>query len=122
MQLTIQSDVITHTSLVFVLCHGYQWCSIEKSGVPPICLFNNYWLPQKQMWQKYISICSIVCALQDAVAKTCICQTFKKSYDIPTYSPEPQKQQVTPLRLVINLPVAVHIAAFPLYHLTDAPF
>ena len=45
-----------------------------------------------------------------------------KLYDIPTYSPEPQKQQVTPLRLVINLPVAVHIAAFPMSHLTDAPF
>ena len=75
---------MTYTSLVFVLCHGYQWYSIEKSGEPPICLFNNYQLPQKQMWQTYISICSIFRALQDAVAKTCICQTFKYPFDIPT--------------------------------------
>ena len=77
MQLTIQSDVITHMSLVFVLCHGFQWCSIEKSGEPPICLFNNCWLPQKQMSETNLSICSIFRALQDAIAKTCICQTFK---------------------------------------------
>ena len=29
-QLIIQGDIISHMSLVFVLCHGYQWSSIEK--------------------------------------------------------------------------------------------
>ena len=36
------------------------------------------------MWQTHISICSIFRALQDAVAKTSICHTFKNPFDIPT--------------------------------------
>ena len=34
---------------------------------PPICLFNSFWLLQKQLWQTYVSICSIFRALQGAV-------------------------------------------------------
>ena len=66
----IQSDVIPHVSLVYVLCHGYQWYLIEMSGELPTCLFTSFDLSQKQMWQTYISICSISYALQDAIALT----------------------------------------------------
>jgi len=78
----IQSDVITHTSCFFVLCHGYQWGSIEKSGdgEPPICLFNGFWLLKRQLWQIYISICSIFQALQGAMIELFICEVVKKIF------------------------------------------
>jgi len=76
-QLIIQSDVISHTSLIFVLCHGYQWSSIEKSGELPICFLNSFWLLQKQLWQTYISICSIFRALLGAVLEIFVCDILK---------------------------------------------
>jgi len=75
---------ITHTSLD--LCYGYQWDPIEKSGELPICLFNGFWWIQKQLWQTYISICSIFRVLQDAVIKMFIWDFFKNPFDIPSKS------------------------------------
>ena len=76
-QLIIQSDIISHASLVFILCHDYQWSSIEKSGEPPICLLDSFWSSLKQLWQTYISICSIFQALQGAAIKMFICDILK---------------------------------------------
>ena len=41
MHFIVQSDAIPHTSLVFALCHGYQWCLVEMFGELPTCLFNG---------------------------------------------------------------------------------
>jgi len=82
-QVVIQSDVIFHASLVFILCHGYQYSSIEKSGELPIYLFNSFRSLQQQSWLTYLSICSIFRALQGAVIEIFVYDIFKNSFDIP---------------------------------------
>jgi len=58
MQLLIQSDVISHTSLVF---HFVPWLPMEfnREVWRTAHLFNSFWSLRKQLWQTYVSICSI---------------------------------------------------------------